>query len=342
MSNNLLISVVMSVYNGEKYLEEAINSILSQTYTKFEFIIIDDGSIDNTHKILDKYQQKDKRIKIVNNKINKGLIYSLNKGFEISKGKYIARMDADDIAEKNRLEEQIKFLEKNKDIVMCSTYVKIFKDNFKLLSKTFKTDTDYEKIKIKLLFRNYIAHPTIMIRKEVIDKYSLRYREEDKGMEDYALWLNLVNKEKLATIPIPLLKYRFLSNSISSKVLKDTEKYKNILKNIFNRELKCIFSNLSEEDLDIHIEINLINNLKEYKYSLEEKIEYLNKLKNILEEIGVYDQNILENEINEKIIECYINQSNFFKTLYINRLYHFKIKLILWMKVKLFLKKFIR
>ena len=87
MSNNLLISVVMSVYNGEKYLEEAINSILSQTYTKFEFIIIDDGSIDNTHKILDKYQQKDKRIKIVNNKINKGLIYSLNKGFEISKGR---------------------------------------------------------------------------------------------------------------------------------------------------------------------------------------------------------------------------------------------------------------
>ena len=338
----ILISAVMSVYNGEKYLEEAINSILSQTYTKFEFIIINDGSTDNTHKILDRYQQKDKRIKIINNKINKGLIYSLNKGFEIANGKYIARMDADDIAEKNRFKEQVEFLENNKNIVMCSTYIKVFRNNLKFITKTFKTDTEYKNIKVKLLFRNYIAHPTIMIRKEIIDKYNLRYREEDKGMEDYGLWLNLSSREKLVTIPIPLLKYRFLSNSISSKVLKNTDKYKEILKKIFTRELKYIFSNLSEKDLDIHIEINLINNLKEYKYSLKEKIEYLNKLKNILKEMKIYDQNVLEKEINEKIVECYINQSGVFKTLCVNRLYHFKIKDILWMRIKKNIKKIIR
>ena len=336
------ISVVMSVYNGEKYLEEAIKSILNQTYRNFELIIINDGSIDSTDKILDKYQQKDIRIKIIDNITNKGLIYSLNKGFKLAEGEYIARMDADDIAEKNRFEEQIKFLEKNKDIAMCSTYVRIFKDNFKLISKIFKTDTDYEKIKSKLLFRNYIAHPTVMIRKEIIDKYNLMYKEEDKGMEDYGLWLYLAKNEKLVTLPIPLLKYRFLSNSISSKVLKDTEKYKTTLKTIFNRELKDIFSKLSEKDLNIHIEINLINNLQKYKYSLEEKIEYLNKLKRVLREIKIYNQDILENEINERIIECYINQSSFLRTLKVNKFYHFKIKMILWMKIKLFLKKFIR
>ena len=342
IEKKILISVIMSVYNGEKYLEEAINSILFQSYENFEFIIINDGSVDKTSIILEKYQQKDKRIKVINNIINKGLIYSLNKGFEKASGKYIARMDADDIAEKNRFREQVKCLENNRDIAMCSTYIKIFRNNMKFITKTFKTDTEYERIKVKLLFRNYIAHPTVMIRKEIIDKYNLRYKEKDKGMEDYGLWIYLANNEKLITLPIPLLKYRFLSNSISSKVLKNTEKYKETLKNIFNRELKCIFSNLSEKDLDIHIEINLINNLKEYKYSLEEKIEYLNKLKNILKETKIYDQNILEKEINEKIVECYVNQSNFFKTISVSKLYNFKIKNILLIKTKLFLKKIMR
>lgn len=342
MNNDILISVIMSVYNGEKYLSEAIESILAQTYKNFEFIIINDGSIDKTEAILKKYEFQDKRIKIINNLENKGLIYSLNEGFDSAKGKYIARMDADDISEKNRFEEQIKFLEKNIDIAMCTTYIKIFKNNLKFLYKTFKTNTEYENIKVKLLFRNYLSHPTVMIRKEIINKYKIKYREEDKGMEDYGLWIYLIKNEKIETIPLPLLKYRFLSNSISSKVLKNTDNYRSVLKQLFKRELNFIFSKLTEKDLDIHIEINLINNLKEYKYSLEEKIEYLNKLKNILKETKIYDQNILEKEINEKIMECYINQSTLLNTFYINRVYHFKAKTILWMKLKLLLKKIMR
>lgn len=338
---NILISVIMSVYNGEKYLRDAIESILCQTYKKFEFIVINDGSTDKTLEILEFYSRKDNRIKIINNKINKGLIYSLNKGISLAKGKYIARMDADDISEKNRLEEQLKYLEKNKSVAMCSTYIKIFKNSLKQITKVFKTDTEYERIKVKLLFRNYIAHPTIMIRKDIVEKYKLKYESEDKGMEDYGLWLKLIKKEEIVTIPQPLLKYRFLSNSISSKVLKNPREYKVILKKIYRRELSDIFSKLSETEIDIHIEIVLINNIENYEYSLEEKINYLKKLKKLLEQERKYKEKIVEKEISDRITECYINHCNIFEILKLKKK-SIGFKQIFYIKLRKILKKLIR
>ena len=110
MDNNILVSVILPVYNAQKYLEEAIESIINQTYTNFEFIIIDDGSGDNSLNIINKYQKQDSRILVITRE-NKGLVYTLNEGINQAKGKYIARMDADDISLSNRFEKQIELLE---------------------------------------------------------------------------------------------------------------------------------------------------------------------------------------------------------------------------------------
>ncbi|MDD4353774.1 MAG: glycosyltransferase family A protein, partial [Candidatus Nanoarchaeia archaeon] len=118
---NHRISVIMSAYNTERYIAEAIESILNQTFKDFEFIIIDDGSTDDSLKIIKRYVKKDRRIKLIHNKKNIGLTKSLNKGLKIAKGQYIARMDADDISLPQRFQIQYDFLEKNKDIFLIGT-----------------------------------------------------------------------------------------------------------------------------------------------------------------------------------------------------------------------------
>lgn len=332
--NQPLVSVIMSVYNGEKYLKEAIDSILKQSYKKFEFIIINDGSTDNSFNILKKYKEIDNRIVLVENSTNKGLIYSLNKGLSISKGDYIARMDADDISEKKRFEEQVNFLNENKEIAMCGTYIKMFKNNWKFLKKNFKTETDFEKIRIQLLFRNYIAHPTVMIRKNIIKKYDLKYDLEDKGMEDYSMWLYLIQFEKIGIIPKYLLKYRFLGNSISSKTLKDFENHKMKLKNIYRKNLNSKLK-LTEKELEIHTEISLTNNIIKYNYSIDEKIQYLNKLSKKFEKF-VEAKNILELYKNEVILNQ-IDGFEIFKLKYI-----LKMPIYLKIKLKRCIKKLLR
>lgn len=341
MKDNILVSVVMSVYNGEKYLKSAVDSILSQTHKNFEFLIINDGSTDKTMEILNSYT--DKRIKILDNKENKGLIYSLNKGFNEAKGKYIARMDADDIALEDRLKKQILFLEKNQDIAICDGGIKIFKDNLTFISKNFISNMTPEQMKVRLLFKNCITHPATMIRTDIIHKLNLKYNIDDKGMEDFGLWIHMSKFVKLGKIDSIILKYRYLSTSISANVLQKIENYKNTLKNCFKRQYKEIFDNLSEKDLDIHIEICIINNLKKYKFSLEEKLDYLKRLKQLLLSLKIYDEKSLIEELNERIIECYINQSTMRETVRLNKKQKLiSLNKIFFIKSKKFLKKILR
>lgn len=274
-SKDPLVSVVMAVYNGDKYLKESIESILNQTYKNIEFIVINDGSLDNTKEILEKYQQKDPRIKVLNNGINKGLIYSLNKGFKEAQGKYIARMDADDISLLKRLEKQVEYMEKNNQVALCSGLIKIFKNKNKFLTKKLKLILPSEQIESSLLFKNYIAHPVVMLRKSELK--NLEYKEINKGMEDYGLWLDLIKKNKIVILPEVLLKYRFVNSSITSNFLKKKEEYQKSLENFYSRELKFYFENLTEKDIKIHVEITGATKF-DLRFNLEEKEEYLLKL----------------------------------------------------------------
>ena len=207
-----MISVVMPVYDAEKYLDEAIQSILNQTYKDFEFIIINDGSTDKSLEIIEKYKRQDKRIVLITRE-NKGLVASLNEGIRISKGEYIARMDADDISFPSRFEEQISFMKTNLDIAICGSSVQLFNEdeNFSI-SRYPQKDNE---IKFTLMFMSSFAHPAVMIRRVVFD--TLKY-ENLEYAEDYQLWTDIaIANFKMANLDKVLLKYRWHDEQISQK-----------------------------------------------------------------------------------------------------------------------------
>lgn len=209
------ISVLMSVFNGEAYLSEAIESILDQTYKNFEFIIINDCSTDNSKKILRKYAKADKRIQLINNKQNLGLTKSLNFGLKNSHGEFVARMDSDDISLPIRLEEQYNYLKKNRDIFLVGAGALII-DSCGNTIKQFKPILGPKKIKKSLLKKNVLYHPSIMFRNQT----SYFYRDKFIYAQDYDYYLNLLtNNEKMNNIFKPLIKYRINPQGITCKKL---------------------------------------------------------------------------------------------------------------------------
>lgn len=201
MHEELLVSVLMPVYNGADYIEEAINSILVQTFDQFEFILIDDGSSDNSDEIIKRYQ--DNRIVFIKHKVNKGLVESLNSGLSNAKGKYIARMDQDDVAMPTRLARQVTFMESNPEFIVCGTSVQYIGN--KPYRQVLLSD---EEIKVSMMFGCPFVHPTVMIRRSVLVEYNLRYNEKYKHAEDYGLWVDMMEYGKYANLPTIELRYR--------------------------------------------------------------------------------------------------------------------------------------
>jgi glycosyltransferase involved in cell wall biosynthesis len=205
-----LVSVLMPVYNGEEYLNIAIDSILNQTFTNFEFLIINDGSTDNTDNIILSYT--DQRIRYIKNEQNLKLIATLNKGILLAKGKYIARMDADDISLPQRLEKQINFLENNPQIGLCGTFMKTL-GNTKDYTIGYEVNSD--NIKFRLLFDTHFPHPAAVLRKSVLQEFKLEYEAEFIHVEDYVLWNRMAEHTELAIIPEVLVIKREHENQIS-------------------------------------------------------------------------------------------------------------------------------
>jgi len=214
---NPKVTVLMSVYNGEKYLREAIESILNQTFKDFEFLIINDGSTDRTAEILQSYD--DPRIKIINNEKNIGLTKSLNKGLKMARGEYIARMDADDISMPERLEKEVDFLETHRDYAVVGTFVKILNEHSGVIRLL---DRPVEYAQIREFFRrdNCIAHGSAMIRKNCILDVGF-YDESMERSQDYDLWLRLSEKYRLANIPEYLYIWRNHNENIEAKYMDE-------------------------------------------------------------------------------------------------------------------------
>ncbi len=239
--NTPMISVVMPVYNGEKYLREAIDSILNQTYTDFEFIILNDGSTDRTEEIILSYS--DPRIVYVNNEKNLQIVKTLNKGIGLAKGEYVARMDADDISLPERFEKQIALMISRPDIDVCGTWYKTFGEKGYLQ----KLPTQDEQIKVDLLFYTSLAHPSVMMKKSIFDQH--KYPENFPKAEDYALWIGLAGKFKFANIPESLLHYRLHPKQTgieySDMQKKSALKALSVLLNKFD-------SNISQASIAVH------------------------------------------------------------------------------------------
>ena len=199
-----LVSVIMATYNGERFIAEAIQSVLDQTFKDFEFIIVDDGSTDTTEQLISSYQ--DQRIVYIKKENNTGIADSLNIGIDSAKGDYIARMDDDDVCMSTRLEKQLKVFSENDKLILCGTSV------FQKGVPEIRINPEkHEDIKTAMLFKNPITHPTVMFRNELLSNYS--YDANMVPSEDYDLWSRLIFEGEFYNIREPLLFYRYHKKS---------------------------------------------------------------------------------------------------------------------------------
>lgn len=226
--NSPLVSVVMPVYNSEKYLKEAIESILHQSYTNFELLIVNDGSTDESGKIINQYKKQDKRIKVIKLLKPHGYGGEVATNFAIKqcKGDYIAKMDADDISIFNRIEKEVKYLENNRDVFLVGCQALVINKSGVVIGKRINP-CNSDSIYTKMYFKNCIVHPTVMFRNEFFkDDF---YKIEFETHNDYNSWFFYLTKgKKFANLSDFLIFYR---------VHGTNETYKNIKKKFKNNDL---------------------------------------------------------------------------------------------------------
>ncbi|PSU82830.1 glycosyl transferase [Photobacterium kishitanii] len=229
-----LVSILLPVYNGGEYIEEAIDSIISQTYKNFELIVINDGSNDNTRDLLDNYISF-KNIKIYHTE-NQGIIKSLNYALSLADGEYIARMDADDIAYEDRISKQVSFLNENKDVWLCGSQVELIGT----ISGISNLPINADLCRIKALFSTPVYHPTVMFRRNNII-YDINY----KDAEDYKFWTDILLLGEIKNINDVLLKYRTHENQISKlNNFNQVRKQIDISKRMLMREMSITDANI--------------------------------------------------------------------------------------------------
>lgn len=294
----------MSVYNGEGYLQEAVDSILNQTFKDFEFIIIDDASKDNSLEILNIYAEKDERIKITKKEKNKGVsgfIENLNIGLKKAAGKYIARMDQDDISDLNRFQKQINFLEDNEEIFIVGSDLQIIDEkgeNTRLMS-AFYTNKNIQKNMLKNIA---MYHPAILFRNNKV----VFYREKMQYCEDYDLYFRLMTDDyKFANIGEPLLKYRILKDSISRKGNK-------FIRWLFVEKARDLYLERQKTGNDSYIDfepqnyLNILkldfkNNLKDLQNTAKIALKYKD-----FESLEIISEKGIKYFPNEKIFKFYL------------------------------------
>ncbi len=240
MTNQPLVSVVMSVYNGGQYLHQAIESILNQTFKNFEFIIINDGSTDKSLEIIKGFAKKDRRIKAITRE-NKGLVASLNEGILIAKGQLIARQDADDASLPTRLEKQVNEFNKSPNLVLLGSSMKVMDEESKTLHTHYVLLGNTE-LKQELLVRSPFAHGSTMYKKEVAIKAGL-YSQQCWPAEDYEFWLRLGSYGDFANINQPLYIYRENSSGISVQNQHAQNQLKRQVQDIAWQERKQLIKN---------------------------------------------------------------------------------------------------
>lgn len=293
MKNNPKISVLMPVYNGEKYLKESIESVLEQTFTDFEFIIINDGSTDSSVDIIKKYQQDDSRILLLNNQKEKGIVGALNTGLEAVKGKYIARMDSDDINLPYRFEKQASFLDSHSDVVVCGTWVELIGTHS---GKIWRLAEDHDVIKCTMLFCGSITHPTVMIRSNFFVDNRIFYDNDYLFAEDYELWTRIIDKGKFANIPEILLNYRTHNENIGT--VHNFKQVENSRRVRINQIMKLGIKP-SEDEIEMH------QKLSNYQYGadssfLKKAEKWLDRIEKANNVSKIYPRATLANIISKK------------------------------------------
>lgn len=314
--NNPLISVLMPAYNAEKYIKEAIESILNQTFSNFEFIIIDDGSIDATEEIIKSF--KDSCIVYIKNEKNLGLIKTLNKGISIARGEFIARMDSDDISMPQRFELQLDVFKKYKGVDIVNVALKkMSEDGTKLSKYRHNIYPGFEAIHYLINIDTFIVHPGVLVKACLLKKYRYRDCEECIYVEDTDLWMRMINDGCICyTIKTPLLLYRSanlagISNTHSKIQRQRTiDLHSTCLSKNVHFHFSPIVLSLLHGDKDFITLKNLYNTNKE----LIRFCRYL-RLKNNLSKDAVRDINSWA--LRKKIVLMYYFLQNFLVKIFI-------------------------
>lgn len=280
-----LVSVLMPVYNAENFIAEAIESILAQTYSDFEFIIIDDSSTDRSVEIINSY--KDSRIILIVKPKNTGYTQSLNIGLSLAKGKYIARMDSDDVSLPVRFAKQVNVLESDLKIGVCGSSYNI------IGSKNVKVHPfSHDEIQVAMLTHCAIGHPTVMLRKSVLDLNDIKYDPSFEPAEDYCLWVKLSRYTKLVNIQEVLLNYRVHETQVSG--IKRSQQLKNSDKVIL-QQLQNFKVTPSDDEQRIHLTLANANMQEIIKLTVKETFIWLN---------GLYKANRRHHNYNEFYLRC--------------------------------------
>ena len=243
-----LVSIIMPAFNASSFIQEAISDVLNQSYSNFELIIIDDGSTDNTSLLTANFN--DPRLIFKNNAVKKGIVQCLNSAIKLSKGKYIARMDADDRMDMKRLERQIAFLETNPEYGMVGSWYNII-DKFGKIQNRIEGVLEDSQIKLGMLFSNQFAHPSVMLRAEVLKANF--YDSEYLHCEDYELWTRIQLTSKVANLPDYLISYRIHESNTS--ILNNHVMRQNVSR-LLSRELDRLGIDHSIEELALHSAIS--------------------------------------------------------------------------------------
>lgn len=239
----------MSVYNGEHYLHLAIESVLRQSFPDFEFIIIDDGSTDHSLQILQSYSEIDNRVCVVK-KDNTGLADSLRKGLSLSVGKYVARMDHDDVCHPNRLEIQKRYLDQNESIGWCCSLYDCIDENGRIRKRGVGNALTNCELKWLFLWMNVGHHPTAFIRRAILERQKLTYDPGMDGVEDFDLWVRLARVTGLGVIKKTLLQYRIHSNSITQQQASRRKSSKHL-----TRYVEVLVRSRKQYGLDTHLDV---------------------------------------------------------------------------------------
>jgi glycosyltransferase involved in cell wall biosynthesis len=242
MGRSPKVSVVMSVYNGERYLQQAINSILNQSFCDFELIIVDDGSTDDTAAIVNSY--RDPRIVRFRHATNQGLIASLNFGLTRARGELIARQDADDISLPNRLEEQVGLCDREPQVVIVGSGCHLIDETGTHLG-IWRYPLSNTDVRWHMLFHCGFAHTSVMFRADALRRNRLQYEEQAKHAEDYDLWSRLLSYGQGQNTAQVLVKYRRHSHQVSSI---SAEQQKSVAARISESNLKRLGIHITSHD----------------------------------------------------------------------------------------------
>ena len=328
--NQPLVSVIMAVYNAENYLRQAIDSVLNQTYKNIELLIINDGSTDESIKIVQSIN--DQRIRYFENSINVGVVKTRNLGIENARGEYIAIVDSDDLVLPEKFAIQVGFMEKNHDFGLCATYFNIIDKNDVLLGKVKRPNNDHDAI-AHLIVENYICHSSVMFRASLVRQN--KYAEEYIYNEDYELIYRISKFSKIKIIPECLISYRVHSNNTS---VKNREIRFQILLRLYRRILQDLNINFTEDELIIHSNFLLYNHsfFSENSKIIELEKWIIKLLQNISNNPKYKSKLVIEILIEKWFVICF--KSGNYSRLANNRL----VKNELSVYLKALLKKFIK